>query len=150
MHDCLVILDEIHHAGDQSSWGSRLLQAFDDNVERRLCLSGTPFKHNRQLIPFLRPGDDGNYVVDFGYDYPRALADDVVREVVFDVYGGSVELSIGGDIVEFDTDDDLDRGETAMRLRALLHSGRYTSDLLGRAHETLMRPARTGRTLAVW
>lgn len=37
----LVILDEIHHAGDSKSWGEACQEAFDP-ATRRLALTGTP------------------------------------------------------------------------------------------------------------
>lgn len=39
----LVILDEIHHAGDALSWGDGVREAFTD-ATRRLALTGTPFR----------------------------------------------------------------------------------------------------------
>ncbi|MEK9811311.1 MAG: DEAD/DEAH box helicase family protein, partial [Candidatus Nanopelagicales bacterium] len=39
----LVIMDEIHHAGDGLSWGDGLREAFD-SAKRRLALSGTPVR----------------------------------------------------------------------------------------------------------
>jgi superfamily II DNA or RNA helicase len=37
----MVILDEIHHAGDAKSWGEGVLEAFGP-ASRRLALTGTP------------------------------------------------------------------------------------------------------------
>ncbi len=139
----MVIFDEIHHAGDKSAWGPALLEAFGgEHVLKRLCLSGTPFMHNGQLIPFLSVNADQTYRVHFAYDYPRAIRDDVVREVLFDVYGGSVEIAIDGDVIEFDTDDDLDESDTALRLRGLLHSKQWTMDMLKVAHQKLLEVRR--------
>ena len=39
----LVILDEVHHAGDARSWGDAVKEAFEPAV-RRLTLTGTPFR----------------------------------------------------------------------------------------------------------
>src|SRR5262245_30709730 len=39
----LVVLDEIHHAGDSRSWGDGVQVAFEQAV-RRLMLTGTPFR----------------------------------------------------------------------------------------------------------
>lgn len=137
MHECMVVFDEIHHAGDQSSWGIAIQEAFE-LAKRRLCLSGTPFKHNGQKIPFLTVQPDGLYKIDFGYDYPRALRDGVVREVSFHRYSGSVTLAIGEEVCEFHTDDDLADDEAAQRLRGLLRSDTYTHGLLREAHERLL------------
>ena len=49
----LVILDEIHHAGDGLSWGEATAEAFGD-VHRRLSLTGTPFRTKPgERIPFV-------------------------------------------------------------------------------------------------
>lgn len=141
-HQCMVIFDEIHHAGDRSTWGMSIQDAFE-NASRRLCLSGTPFKSDGQLIPFLRIGPDGYYEIDFPYDYPSALRDGVVREVSFHRYGGSVTLAVGEEILELHTDDDLDQDAVAKRLRGLLRSSTYTKDLLRAAHEKLLSVRRS-------
>ena len=39
----LVVLDELHHAGDGKDWGKALREAFGEAVFR-LALSGTPFR----------------------------------------------------------------------------------------------------------
>jgi superfamily II DNA or RNA helicase len=89
----LVIFDEIHHAGDGLSWGDAVALAFD-NVSRRLCLTGTPFRTNTvERIPFVRyePDGEGGLVstADYSYGYRDALRDRVVRPVVFAAYTGT-------------------------------------------------------------
>ncbi|MDQ2838207.1 MAG: DEAD/DEAH box helicase family protein [Actinomycetota bacterium] len=88
----LVILDEIHHAGDGLSWGDAVALAFD-NANRRLCLTGTPFRTQAgERIPFVRyePDGEGGLIstADYGYGYADALRDHVVRPVVFAAYTG--------------------------------------------------------------
>lgn len=91
----LVILDEIHHAGDGLSWGDAVADAFDE-AARRLCLTGTPFRTRAdERIPFVRydvtehaDGDLVTSIADFSYGYREALADTVVRPVVFAAYTG--------------------------------------------------------------
>jgi len=88
----LVILDEIHHAGDGLSWGDAVAEAFD-SATRRLCLTGTPFRTTLgERIPFVRYEPDGEggleSVADFSYGYADALRDHVVRPVVFAAYTG--------------------------------------------------------------
>ncbi|MDI5943769.1 chorismate-binding protein, partial [Micromonospora sp. DH15] len=46
----LVILDEIHHAGDSRTWGDGVKAAFEPAV-RRLMLTGTPFRSDDNPIP---------------------------------------------------------------------------------------------------
>ncbi|MCK7636889.1 DEAD/DEAH box helicase [Corynebacterium sp. CCM 9187] len=87
----LVILDEIHHGGDAKSWGDGIREAYDD-AERRLALTGTPFRSDDAAIPFVRYTDDGEGYLksraDHTYGYSDALADGVVRPVVFLAYSG--------------------------------------------------------------
>ncbi len=87
----LVILDEIHHAGDGLSWGDAVAEAFDD-VARRLSLTGTPFRTRAdERIPFVNydvSGDLLTSLADYSYGYREALAEGVVRPVVFAAYTG--------------------------------------------------------------
>jgi superfamily II DNA or RNA helicase len=87
----LVIFDEIHHGGDAKSWGEAIREAFDD-ATRRLCLTGTPFRSDDSAIPFVNyeRGPDGleRSQADHTYGYADALADGVVRPVVFLAYSG--------------------------------------------------------------
>jgi superfamily II DNA or RNA helicase len=90
----LVILDEVHHAGDGLAWGDAVAEAFADAV-RRVCLTGTPFRTRPdELIPFVRydpaGGDGGRQSrADYVYGYREALRDRVVRPVVFAAYTGT-------------------------------------------------------------
>lgn len=80
----LVILDEIHHGGDDNAWGAALTTAFGD-AARRLLLSGTPDRTDRTPVPFVRYDDEGRFVADYTYSYGDALSDKegVVRQVAF-------------------------------------------------------------------
>ena len=87
----LVVLDEVHHGGDALSWGDAIRDAFGPAV-RRLSLTGTPFRSDDAPIPFVEyvPRADGTRIslTDYSYGYARALADGVVRPVLFFVYAG--------------------------------------------------------------
>ena len=80
----LVILDEIHHAGDSRTWGDGVKAAFEPAV-RRLMLTGTPFRSDDNPIPFVtyERGGDGlqRSRSDSVYGYADALRDGVVRPV---------------------------------------------------------------------
>jgi superfamily II DNA or RNA helicase len=87
----LVILDEIHHGGDAKSWGDAIREAFHPAV-RRLALTGTPFRSDDSQIPFISYEPDAEGLLrsraDHSYGYADALADGVVRPVVFLAYSG--------------------------------------------------------------
>ena len=89
----LVIFDEIHHAGDALSWGDAIREAFEP-ARRRLALTGTPFRTDTNPIPFVTyvPEADGvkRSASDFVYGYGPALADGVVRPVIFLAYSGEM------------------------------------------------------------
>ncbi len=87
----LVILDEIHHAGDARTWGDGVREAFDP-ATRRLALTGTPFRSDDSQIPFVTYEEDGEGFLrskaDYTYGYGEALRDHVVRPVLFMTYSG--------------------------------------------------------------
>ncbi|WP_058234347.1 DEAD/DEAH box helicase [Devriesea agamarum] len=87
----LVILDEIHHAGDALTWGDGVREAFDP-ATRRLALTGTPFRSDSAQIPFVVYEEDGDGFLrsraDYTYGYSDALRDHVVRPVIFLSYSG--------------------------------------------------------------
>ncbi|GAA2917283.1 hypothetical protein GCM10017596_20710 [Microbacterium keratanolyticum] len=89
----LVILDEVHHGGDALSWGDAIRDAYGP-ARRRLLLSGTPFRSDTAPIPFVEylPDESGARVssTDYRYGYGRALADGVVRPVLFHMYSGKM------------------------------------------------------------
>ncbi|WP_053352973.1 DEAD/DEAH box helicase [Leucobacter musarum] len=91
--DTLVIMDEVHHGGDALSWGDAIREAYG-NARRRLSLTGTPFRSDEAPIPFVQyaPQGDGSRLsmTDYDYGYGRALADGIVRPVIFMVYAGKM------------------------------------------------------------
>ncbi|WP_285708036.1 DEAD/DEAH box helicase [Microtetraspora sp. NBRC 16547] len=89
----LVIFDEIHHAGDAKSWGDGVREAFEP-ATRRLSLTGTPFRSDDSPIPFVTYVEEADGALrsasDFSYGYGPALADGVVRPVIFLAYSGEM------------------------------------------------------------
>lgn len=87
----LVVLDEVHHAGDARSWGDAVREAFEP-AARRLALTGTPFRSDENPIPFVRyetePDGALRSAADHAYGYGEALRDGVVRPVIFLAYSG--------------------------------------------------------------
>ncbi len=120
----LVILDEIHHAGDALSWGEGVREAFEP-AARRLALTGTPFRSDINPIPFVTyaPGPDGvpRSVADYTYGYAQALADHVVRPVLFLAYSGEMQWRTrAGDEVAASLGEPLTKDLTAQALRTAL------------------------------
>ncbi len=124
----LVILDEIHHAGDGLSWGDAVAEAFEP-ARRRVSLSGTPFRtHPGERIPFVRYEPDGDdaltSVADYAYGYRQALADGVVRPVVFAAYTGvSRWRNSAGEVVAASLTGDSTKAVEAIAWRTALDPG---------------------------
>jgi superfamily II DNA or RNA helicase len=115
-----VILDEVHHGGQERAWGDALRDAFDV-AARRLSLSGTPFRSDTRAIPFVRYEAD-EAVPDFEYTYGDALRDGgVVRPIYFPAVGGEMEWSApDGALHAASFDDPLATGLANQRLRTAL------------------------------
>lgn len=77
----MVVFDEIHHAGEEKSWGDTMMKAFR-YAARILGISGTPFRHDDAEIPFV-VYRNGVSQSDFSYGYGEALQDRVCRNVLF-------------------------------------------------------------------
>ena len=120
----LVILDEIHHAGDALSWGDAVREAFEP-AHRRLALTGTPFRSDINPIPFVQYADNEEGVkqslADFTYGYAHALADHVVRPVLFMAYSGQMQWRTrAGDEIAARLGEPLTKDLTAQALRTAL------------------------------
>jgi len=120
----LVILDEVHHAGDALSWGDGIREAFEP-AARRLALTGTPFRSDANPIPFVTyaPGGDGipRSVADYTYGYAEALRDHVVRPVLFMAYSGQMTWRTrAGDEIAAHLGEPLTKDLTSQALRTAL------------------------------
>jgi superfamily II DNA or RNA helicase len=137
--DAFVVLDEIHHAGDERAWGDGVRTAFE-GAARRLSLSGTPFRSDETPIPFVRY-DWGQAATDFEYGYADALVDgSVVRPVWFPRIDGHMEwVAPDGEQHAHGFDDPLDRTRSNQRLRAALSlGGEWLPAVLDQAHAHLV------------
>lgn len=94
----LVILDEIHHAGDHAMWGEAIRQAFEV-AAYRLLLTGTPWRRDGSAIPFVEYGNDSTIVTHYTYAYGRAVSDDVCRAIEFRALDGDIRWVDCGTIV---------------------------------------------------
>lgn len=122
--DTLVILDEVHHAGDALAWGDSVREAFQF-ATRRLSLTGTPFRSDDNPIPFItyEPAESGALIsrADYTYGYAEALRDHVVRPVVFMNYGGPMRWRTkSGDQIEANLGELTTKDITAQAWRTAL------------------------------
>ena len=125
-HRTLVILDEVHHGGDALSWGDAIRESFE-RAERRLSLTGTPFRSDTSPIPFVTYLQNREGIrtsrTDYNYGYGRALSDGVVRPVLFMVYAGHMRW----------------RTKTGDQMEARLGEGN-TKDITAQAWRTALDP----------
>jgi superfamily II DNA or RNA helicase len=137
----MVVLDEIHHAAAERSWGESVRTAFAD-AACRLLLSGTPFRTDDSPIPFVQYsfGDYGDALADTLYGYGDALRDGgVVRPVFFPRFDGHMEwVGSDGEERSGSFDEDLQREHWGARLRtALSIDGQWLPTVLTQAHQRL-------------
>ncbi len=151
----LVVLDEIHHAGDSKSWGDGVRFAFE-HAARRLCLSGTPFRSDQSTIPFVRyHGEEAQ--ADYEYGYGDALKErEVVRPVYFPRINGHMEWTApDGSDYAATFDDRLTKDLANQRLRtALAPEGEWLAAVLLRAgaqlnHLRIRDPKAAGLVIAI-
>jgi superfamily II DNA or RNA helicase len=139
----LVILDEVHHAGDGLSWGDAVATAFE-LAARRLCLTGTPFRTRPdERIPFVRyqEDSDGGFrsAADFTYGYRDALREGVVRPVVFAAYTGTSRWrnSAGEVIAASLSETNTKRTEATAWRTALNPKGRWVPHVIAAMDERI-------------
>lgn len=137
----LVIFDEIHHAGDSKSWGDAMKDAFG-YAERRLSLTGTPFRSDDSPIPFVTYVEqDGGLISrpDYTYGYAEALRDHVVRPVVFMNYGGQMRWrTAAGEVCGANLGEAFTKDLTAQAWRTALDpKGEWISSVLRAADRRL-------------
>ncbi|WP_405021440.1 DEAD/DEAH box helicase [Kitasatospora sp. NBC_00070] len=138
----LVVMDEIHHAGDSKSWGEACFEAFEP-ATRRLSLTGTPFRSDTNPIPFVQYEQDTDglrkSVADYTYGYGHALADHVVRPVIFLSYSGNMRWRTkSGDELEARLGEPMTKDLIAQAWRtALAPQGEWIPSVLGAADKRL-------------
>jgi len=121
----LIILDEIHHAGDGLTWGDAIKEAFT-NAARRITLTGTPFRTStEERIPFVNYEQDDvgelRSTSDYAYEYADALRDRVVRPVMFMAYSGAASwVTKAGDILSADLAEPHTKKQEQAAWRAVL------------------------------
>jgi superfamily II DNA or RNA helicase len=144
----LVILDEIHHAGDAKTWGDGVREAFEPAV-RRLALTGTPFRSDDSPIPFVRyERDAGGFTrsqADSIYGYGDALRDGVVRPVLFLAYSGEMSWrTSAGEELSARLGEPLTAEQTAHAWRTALDPNGNWMPAVLRAADNRLTAVRTG------
>ena len=131
----LVILDELHHAGDGKDWGTSLKTAFGVAVFR-LALSGTPFRSDNDPIPFVTY-DNGVSRSNFTYGYPDAIRDGVCRPMYFPSYEGDVSWGDNDGIYRATFSKELNQKQSRRRLRTALLREEWLGPVIRDANDRL-------------
>ena len=146
-HRTMVIFDEVHHAGAQSSWGVRAQTAFAEGAAAILSMSGTPFRTARDPIVFV-PSAAGQANPDYRYSYEQAIEDHACRPVQFVFGKGSTAFRTeDGTVHTVSFDDDLTEVGQRNRLRttiAVTDEASIASLLIRDANEYLLHLRRQG------
>lgn len=137
----LLIADEVHHAGDEKSWGTGLSHAYG-HASRRLLLSGTPFRSDNSMIPWVsyQAGPDRvtRSAPDYSYGYGEALRDNAVRAIIFPSFDGTMEWSSGFEKFAASFTDELPEHEARRRLMTALNpQGSWIKSVMTEAHQRL-------------
>jgi superfamily II DNA or RNA helicase len=117
--DTLVITDEAHHLGEDLTWGNAFATAFAAS-DRRLLLSGTPFRSDATPIPGVSYDADGVAEPDIAFTFAEAVRDGVCRPIRFVAYDGTLSWRSGDDVIEAGFDTVLSTREASRRYRTAI------------------------------
>jgi superfamily II DNA or RNA helicase len=141
----MVVIDEVHHAGDNRRWGAGIESAFGA-ATFIVALSGTPFRSDGSGISFLTYDRVGRVEADVVYGYRDALRDGIVRPLVFHRQGGEVTWTgADGSANTATFEAALAKQRSSERLRAALYDASWVSEVIVRANGTLEKLRRTDR-----
>jgi superfamily II DNA or RNA helicase len=139
----LIVADEVHHLGDQNTWGNDFTFAFN-YARYRLFTTGTPFRSDNNKIV----GDWINYEVvnetlecipDYRYGYDSAVRDRVVRPVVFPEYEANVSFWVGDQTYETSFSEAKTKLEQSRCLQTALNpEGGWIKDIIKKADQRLL------------
>jgi superfamily II DNA or RNA helicase len=136
----LVIFDEIHHAGDNKSWGQNLIHGFE-NATLRIGLTGTPWRRPKSgSIPFVAYDYKGEIQPDYSYSYGKAVSETppACRVLQFHAYDANIqctELELATSATMSLSDlADVEREDRSQAMRAILDPKQeWIPTILGKA-----------------
>lgn len=140
----LVVFDEIHHAGDEYTWGTRLKTAFR-SARKRLLLTGTPFRNDGQAIPYVRYDPRTQRVQpDFSMSYADALKHGYVAPLYFYTYDAEGRWAKGDDEFEGSFTSRLNQEQAGYLLNTAITRPAFIRRIVGDAHERLLALRQNG------
>jgi superfamily II DNA or RNA helicase len=140
-----VIFDEIHHAGDNLSWGNAIRESFDKAVFR-LAISGTAFRSDDNPIPFISY-ENRVSIADYTYAYDRAIKENVCRPVYFCLFDGKMKWKVGSEEFESTFKEYLTPDQVSKRLKTAIDAkGNWVRDVISAAEQKLTEIRRSHPT----
>jgi len=138
-----VIFDEVHHAGDNLTWGNAVKNSFSQAIFR-LAISGTAFRSDDNPIPFITYNERRMSQADYSYTYERSVIENVCRPVFFSAYNGVMKWRVDTQEFEQTFDDNLTPDQVSKRLKTALEpKGNWVRSVLIAADQKLMEIRRT-------
>ena len=129
----MVVLDEIHHAGDERAWGESVRRAFEVAPRRLACRARLPVGRS----PSRSSATSGTSRADFSTATPARSPTADRAAVYFPASTGSWSGSPDGSAQAAAFDDPLDRPERAALRTALSLDGEWLPTVLVQADERL-------------
>ena len=103
----MLICDEIHHASLENSWGTKMINIFEEHAKCIVLLSGTPYRTDKQPLPFLGDNFDIENVTDIKYTYLQGMKDGYLRKIRYMTQDGVFNWDQGNSSYSYvDTDED--------------------------------------------
>lgn len=141
-YDVLAILDEPHHMSVEAVWGRQCLEAFE-YAGRRLFMTGTPWRHDMEDIPFLTRKADGTYEHHFLFDWPPALEEEprCIRILVFRHFDDTIDYEDKEthEILSLDSRDRLTKEQQDRWLSGAIKGTDMVTKMISEAHRKLMQ-----------
>jgi len=104
----LLVIDEVHHAGDERSWGDAI-QELGIEAGFVLLLSGTPTRSDNAVIPFVKykkvSEDRYKLQYDFYYGYADSIKDKVCCPTIFERNHSEAETFEGYKTLKYATEE---------------------------------------------
>lgn len=140
--DTLVIFDEVHHLGDNLTWGDASSTAFE-NAKFRLLISGTAFRSDTNKIPYVNYEGDVSKA-NYTYSYEQAILDNVCRPIYFHSIDGIMKWEVGEYTFLHKFSDSVAKDQKSKRLKTALDSqGQFIRDVFLQADQTLTQVRKT-------
>jgi superfamily II DNA or RNA helicase len=140
-----LFLDEIHHLGDSFAWCGAAKEAYEGRVRVAFGFTGTPWREDNRVIPFVEYEPEHNgillYRADYTYSLGKAIHDKVCRSPAFIFLDADVEIPTRGAVHTYSFQEELNEKLANRRLAGAVRHGTPTRRM---AMERLINECRCG------